>query len=101
MVYSSILANSRAPSPPVWGHALESTRIVAMEAPVGTVLRSGRAAQVGPAVVRGISVAVVDDQRAPIAAHVQPGEMVRSVYPAVDDDPSVALAIDCPGYVSG
>src|SRR5262249_35919429 len=81
-------------------HALESAGIVFVSPSVGIVLRYRCTAQIGPTVVRGITVAMVDERWAPFAGHVQPGKVMGSVNPAFDSDPQITVAIECPCKVT-
>lgn len=102
MMVTPFLVDSRAPSS-VSGsrHAFESRSVVLAAACIGAVLRRSCAAQIFPAIVRGISVTVVDQRRTPPAGHVQPSKVVRSVVPALDPDPATAVGVQRSGNVAG
>src|SRR5690349_19554449 len=91
MMSAPVLANAGAPSSRSKPHhALEAASIVSVTASVGIVLRYGGAPQIVPAVVRGIPVAMIDHARAPFTGHVQPGEPVCAVAPAINSNVPVA-----------
>src|SRR6202043_775357 len=102
MWLSPVLVDRGAPSSDVVSHhALESAPVVSMHASVRIVLRYGCATQSVPAIVRRVSVAVVDHHRAPIAGHVQPGQLMCSVLRASDHDPPITVDVHCPSNVAG
>jgi len=93
MALSSILVDSCAPSVPVRRNALQSAGIVSIKGFICIVLRTGCAAQIGPAIIRPIQIAVINHLRAPDALHEQPSDMMRQVSPAIDSDDPVAVLI--------
>ena len=101
MISSPILVNGCAPSRSVSRGTLQPARITSMEPSVCVVLRHGCTAQVSPAVVRGIAVAMVNHHRAPFAGYEQPGELVCSVLPARDRDFPIAVFVQCSGNGAG
>jgi hypothetical protein len=84
--------------PPILMDALEPGRVVPMAWPIGAVGRSVRAAQVVPAVVRAVEVAVVNHRVAPCAGHVQPCELMGHVTASADTDlPISGRLVQTPG----
>ena len=80
-------------------HAFETGSVIPVTAPVSTVLRLGCAAQVDPAIVRWIPVAVVDNYRAPLPHHVEPGQLMGQIVLALDRDVPISALPHCPGNV--
>src|ERR1043166_6528315 len=89
----SVHADLCAPTPrraaPV--DALVSRGIVARTASVRIVLRRGRPAQIVPAVVINIPIAVIDRRSPPPAGHVEPRQLMFDIGAPIDPDVSGIL----------
>jgi|GEM_PF-3213174 len=73
------------------GGALVSGGVVPGTTRVRVVLRPGRPAQIVPAVVAGISVAVIDHRPAPSAGHVEPRQLRCGIEAIIEADKETPL----------
>jgi hypothetical protein len=92
VLHSSVHADLCAPLPlagPV--DTLVSGGIVARTASVRIILRRGRPAQIVPAVVGNIPIAMIDRWSPPPAGHVEPRQLMFGISATIDPDVSSIL----------
>jgi hypothetical protein len=85
---------------PMPTNALVATRVIGALPRVGLVLRTSRQPQVGPAVIAGNAVDVVDLIGRPLACHVEPSKAMGKVKPPIDADVAVAAPVHPPRHVA-
>src|ERR1051325_5327577 len=93
VLHSSVHADLCAPLPRLAGpvDTLVSGGIVARTASVRIILRHGRPAQIVPAVVGNIAIAMIDRWSPPPAGHVEPRQLMFGISATIDPDVSSIL----------
>jgi hypothetical protein len=85
---------------PMPTNALVATRVIGALPRVGLVLRTRRQPQVGPAIIAGDAVNVVDLIGRPFARHVEPSKAMGKVKPPIDADVAIAATVHPPRHVA-